>query len=174
MGYEIGLPTGSLGNFISDASFRGFDMGGLWPVFRGLYLGGVFSHHTFSEHEGTATYPLEGGAITADIYTYARVWTVSGLARYHFLPADGFVRPYVGLRLGLNFITAATLVADLSVYYEPLGFALSPEAGLLIRALPTMHINIGVRYDFSTASSGPLDNASFLPFHMGLTFHRRP
>jgi len=174
MGYEIGLPTGSLGDFVSDASFRGFDMGGLWPVWRGLYLGPVFSHHTFNEHEGSNTYLIEDGAITADFYTYARFWTMAGLARYHFLPPDAFVRPYVGLRMGMTFVTAATLVADLSIYYEPLGFALSPEVGLLIRALPIMHINVGLRYDFTTASEGPLDNASFLPFHLGLVFHKRP
>jgi hypothetical protein len=144
-------------------------------VWRGLYIGPVFSHHTFNEHEGKATYldVIDNGAITADLYTYARFWTMAGMARYHFLPPNAFVRPYAGLRMGLTFVTAATLVADLSIYYEPLGFALSPEAGILIRALPIMHINVGLRYDFSTASEGPLDNASFLPFHFGLVFHKR-
>jgi hypothetical protein len=171
-GYEISLPMGSLKDFAGDPSYRGFEFAALWPVFKSLYLGPVFNHHTFYEEKGTDTYELESGSLTADLYQYARFFTVGGAARYHFLAPDAVARPFVGVRMGMAFVTAATLVADLSLYDTPIGFAVAPEAGVLVRVASVMQLSGSVRYDYSTASSGRLDNASFLAFQLGMVFHR--
>lgn len=172
-GYELGVPTASLRDFVSKTSFRGFDMGASWPIVGALQLGFAFSLHTFSEDRGNDTYQLKNGALNAALYAYARVWTTTGVVRYHFLPADAIVRPYAGLRMGISFAAAAILIADLSVHDDPVGFALSPEAGIQVRIAPVASLTLSVRYDFSTASSGPLDNISFFPIQLGASFHSR-
>jgi hypothetical protein len=173
VGYEISMPLGSLQDYVSDASFRGFEFGALWPIFKGLYLGPVFNHHTFYEEKGFKTYELDSGAVTANLYSYARFWTMAGAARYHFLKPDSVARPYLGLRMGMTFVTASTMVADLSIYDTPIGFALSPEVGVLVRLAAVAHLSASIRYDFTTASSGRLENGSYMAYQLGFTFHRR-
>jgi outer membrane protein len=171
-GYEISLPVASLNDFVSKPSYRGFEFGALWPVFKSLHVGAFFNHHTFYEEKGAQTYQLDSGALHANLYRYARFWTMGGAARYYLLQPDSVVRPYVGLRVGMTFVTAATLVADLSLYDTPIGFALAPEAGLIVRAVKVMDVSGSIRYEYSTASSGKLDNGSFMAFQLGLVFHK--
>jgi outer membrane protein len=176
-GYEISMPMGDLRDFSNKPSFRGFEFGTLWPVFRSLYVGGVFDYHVFSEELGKTTYQIDSGALTANLYRYSRFWSFAGIARYVFLKPDSVFRPFVGVRMGMTFLVNATLVSDLSLYDAPVGFALSPEAGFLAKVAPVMDLSGAIRYDFSTASvdSRKLDNASFLTFQFALVFHpRRP
>jgi hypothetical protein len=174
IGYDIAMPMASLRDYLSETSFRGFEMGAFWPVWKSLHLGPVFSYHLFYEEEGTKTYPTDNGAVTANLYRYTKSWTVAAAARYFFLDPEATLRPFVGLRMGVAFVTAATLVADLSLYDTPTGFALSPEAGFLVRAAGILHLSGAIRYDYSTASSGNLDNISFLSYQFALVFQNRP
>lgn len=170
IGYEISLPVGSLKDFTDAASYRGFDLGGLWPIVGGLKLGAYFNHHLFYEELGRETYPLENGAVTANLYRFARFWTTGAMARYHFLPASSVFRPYVGVRTGIAFATTATLVSDLSLYNSPVGFAIAPELGGLVALNDFLALSGSLRYDFSTLSEGPLENGSYLAFQLGLVF----
>jgi len=172
-GYEMATPVGELHDFISKSSFRGFELGALWPVYRSLYVGSVFNYHLFYEELGRKTYQVESGALNANLYRYAKYWTIQAEARYLFFDADAVARPFVGLRLGIAFATTATLVSDLSLYDSPTGFALSPEAGVLLSVASIMHLSGSVRYDFTTVSSGALENGSYLAYHLGFLFHQR-
>jgi hypothetical protein len=171
-GYEISTPVGDLHDFISETSFRGFEIGALWPIYRSLYLGPVFNYHLFYEELGKKTYQVENGALTGNLYRYAQYWTVQAEARYLFLRPDAVARPFAGLRVGMAFATTATLVSDLSLYDTPTGFALSPEAGVLVSVASMMQLSASIRYDFSTVSSGDMDNGSYMAYHLGLVFHQ--
>jgi hypothetical protein len=172
-GYEISLPVGDLRDFATAPSYRGFEAGALWPIWRSLYIGPVFNYHLFYEHKGETTYLIDNGAITADLYRYARTWTMGAALRYLFLEPKGFARPYVGLRLGITFATMATLVTDLSLYDNPVGFALAPEGGVMLRLTDFMHFAAAVRYDYSTAGTASWDNISYVAYHMGFVFQNR-
>jgi hypothetical protein len=173
-GYEISLPVADLRDFLSEPSYRGFEMGALWPVYRSLYIGPVFNYHLFYQHKGTTTYLLDSGALTADLYRYAKTWTMGAAARYVFLRPDSIGRPFVGLRMGLTFATMATLVSDLSLYDNPVGFALAPEAGVMLRVAEFVRFVAAVRYDYSTAGTGDWDNISYMAYHLGFAFQNRP
>jgi hypothetical protein len=173
-GYEISLPVADLRDFLSEPSYRGFEMGALWPVYRSLYVGPVFNYHLFYQHKGTTTYLLDSGALTADLYRYAKTWTMGAVARYVFLRPDAIGRPFVGLRMGITFTTMATLVSDLSLYDNPTGFALAPEAGVMLRLAEFVRFVAAVRYDYSTAGTGEWDNISYMAYHLGFAFQNRP
>ena len=174
VGYEITLPVGDLRDFLSEPSYRGFEMGALWPIYRSLYIGPVFNYHLFYQHKGTTTYLLDAGAITGDLYRYAKSWTMGVAARYVFMPPGSMARPFVGLRMGIDFVTMATLVSDLSLYDTPTGFALSPEAGLMLRMADFVSFAVAVRYDYSTAGTSSWDNISYMAYHLGFVFQNRP
>jgi len=167
-GYEIGLPTGDLDDFIGEPSYKGFEFGSLYPVAGGLHLGVFFNYHLFEEDLGRTTTPTRNGAVTATLYRFARSWTLGGAARYYVGRPEAFVRPFAGVRIGVNFVTAATLVSDLSFYETPIGFALAPEAGLTLRVTPVARIALSARYDWSTASYASTDSFSYVAFHFGL------
>jgi len=168
-GYEIATPTGSLHDYIEESSFRGFEMGGLFPATRGLHLGIYFNYHLFYEDRGITTTQLpQGGAVTARVYRYTKFWSTGVLARYYLFEPEHRIRPYAGLRLGVAFLTAAALVTDLGLYETPIGFALAPEIGFAVRLAPPLALSLSARYDYSTASSGPIDSASYLAYHFGV------
>jgi hypothetical protein len=171
-GYEISTPVGDLHDFVSETSFRGFEVGALWPIYRSLYLGAVFNYHLFYEELGKKTYQVENGALTGNLYRYAQYWTVQAEARYLFLAPDAVARPFAGLRVGMAFATTATLVSDLSLYDTPTGFALAPEAGVLVSLASVMQLSGSIRYDFSTVSSGDMNNGSYMAYQLGLVFHQ--
>lgn len=173
-GYEISLPVADLRDFATEASYRGFEAGALWPIWRSLYVGPVFNYHLFYEHKGETTYLLDSGALTADLYRYARTWTMGAATRYYFLEPNAIARPYVGLRMGITFATMATLVTDLSLYDNPVGFALAPEAGVGLRVAECVRFAVSVRYDYSTAGAASWDNISYVAYHAGLVFQNRP
>jgi len=169
-GYEIATPTGDLHDYIEESSFQGFEIGGLFPAYRGLHLGVYFNYHLFYEDRGVTTTQLQNGAVTAHVYRYTKFWSAGMAARYYLLAPDSRVRPYLGLRLGVAFLTAAAHVSDLSFYETPIGFAIAPEVGFAVRLAPMLALSLSVRYDYSTASSGPIDSASYVAYHMGVIF----
>jgi len=171
IGYEIALPVQDLNDFISTASFRGFEVGAMWPVWRSLYVGSVFNYHLFYEKQGNQTYQLENGALNANLYRYTKNWTIAAAARYVLLDPEAIARPFVGLRMGIDFVTAATLAADLTLYSTPTGFALAPELGVLLRLASFMKASLSIRYDYSTASSGELDKVSYMAYQIGFAFN---
>jgi hypothetical protein len=167
-GYEIGLGSRDLHDFIGDPSFKGFELGGLYPVARGLHVGLYMNSRLFEEARGTTTIALSNGALSGDFYRYARFWSTGAAARYYFLRPDHFVRPYIGVRLGVSFMTATTLLADREYYETPVGFTVAPEVGFAFRVLPLLSVSLAARYDFSTLDARQIDNASYAAFHFGL------
>jgi len=139
-----------------------------------LGIGGHWAE--FAQNYSKATYAIEDGAITGA--AYRRVWTVSLLAEAHvYLAPDETVSPYLGFGAGASWMKSEVLVTDLTIGDLVHGFAVSPEAGLVIafdRDMLTpersamQSVVTGVRCTFSTAGSRDVSHTSFVGLTVGM------
>jgi len=139
-----------------------------------LGIGGHWAE--FAQNYSRATYPIDNGAITGAVYR--RVWTISTLAEAHaYLSPDETLSPYLGFGAGLSWMHNELLVTDLTVGDLAYGFAVSPEAGVVIafdrdafmpERTAMQSVITGIRYTFTTAGSRDVSSTSFLGLTVGL------
>ncbi len=130
LGWEVGIPVGSFSDYISSASLRGGYFSGNIFVTDAVSVGFKFGYNSYHENMPRQTWYMEyGTAITASSYNYSTQAPVQVGAYYHF-KTNGQIEPYVGLGLGVNYITEETFVQDLEIYDNQWAFLMTPEVGL--------------------------------------------
>jgi len=169
--YSMGFPFGDLKDYVGEASFRGFDITVLWPVFKSLYVGPSLTYNLFYEEKARETYDLGSSAITGKLYRYTDYWSTAVVARYFFMQPGGLLRPYAGAKIGVAALLNTTLAADLSTQTNPVGFYLAPEVGVLLKFAKTASASISYQYNFSTASQTNFDNLSYGSLQFGVVLH---
>jgi outer membrane protein W len=127
--YEIGLPLGSMSDYVSKTSFRGFSINGNTYVSDNISVGGSMSWSAYYEKYPRDTYQLPEGAITSTVWAKMYIMPLLVNIRYNFMP-EGTVRPYVGLGTGVYYIQQETEVGLYTDQRNNWRFGLVPEAGL--------------------------------------------
>jgi hypothetical protein len=167
----MALGAGDLNDFIGDVSFRGFDFAVFWPVFRSLFVGASFGYNGFYGETGRDQFTLESGTVTANLHRYADAWPFALATRFLFLEAQSMFRPYLGLRLGINWMVTSTYVVDRSYEDSTTGFLIAPEAGLQFQLADMVNALLSYQFSFSTASTFSGDELSYNVFQLGLALH---
>jgi hypothetical protein len=165
--YEVGFPVFDLHTFVNNVSPRGMGGNFEWPVIQGLRLGAAFHYSRFYDERPNQTYNFDGGAVTAKLYRFADIWSMAAVARYRFGTPDSPIRPFVGLELGVSFLNATTLLADLGFQNTPTGFLAAGEVGLAARVSRGFLATIALRYNMTTASFGKTDMPSYIALQLG-------
>ncbi len=152
IGWEIGMPLGDFSDYISNTSLRGGFFSGNIFLTDAFSIGFKFGYNSYHENTDRQTYQLGGGrAVTAASYNYLVTAPIQIGGYYHF--NAGSVEPYVGLGIGVNYITTETLVQDLDAYDQDWAFRLNPEIGLRFPIQNTpLALAVKVGYDFNTNS----------------------
>jgi Lipid A 3-O-deacylase (PagL) len=173
LAYEVAFPVADLNTFIGSVSPRGLGFAGEFPVYKGLRIGGTINYNRFYGNQPRDTYYLDNGAVTATLYRYVDVWSLAALARYRFLEPNSGIRPFIGVGLGVSFLSATTLVADLGFQDTPAGFLFQPEAGVTARLSAGMQALLAVRYTMTTAAFREVDMPSYISLQIGLSWDTR-
>jgi hypothetical protein len=164
--YDMSMPVGGLRDFIRDPSWSGIDLTNPWPVWRSLFVGPAFSYHMFDQHD-QSSYGLDTGAITGTVYRYAHFFSLAAMVRYVFLKPGDIFRPYVGGRLGAEFVSTTAMVADFSRSDDDVGFMMGGEGGVLVRLFRALRFQAGIRNTFTTAKIQD-SRLSYISFQAGL------
>jgi opacity protein-like surface antigen len=166
--WSMAFAAGDLNDFAGDASFRGFDIALLWPVVAGLHLGAGFGFNSLYEEHERGTYEVNTTAVTGKLYRYADAWSFSAVAQYMFLSPQSMLRPYAGLRVGIEAMALTTLVVDFAADDAPAGFLLAPDIGLQLNVSKQMMAYASYQFNFSTASTDQFDALSFSTVNIGI------
>lgn len=166
VGYNMGLTSGNMTDYIEQYSWRGFSFEGHGFVSDRISLGGFYSLNTFNDREsgefvdGTRT-------LTGTQLRYVNASPISFETRYHAQDI-GDAGPYIGLGVGTMWVEQRTLMGIFEVRDTDWQFLLSPHAGYLI-PIGYSHamINLGVRYNAGFESSD-LPGQSYFAFNVGL------
>lgn len=139
-------------------------------------LGAFLSFHTNHKYVPRQTYPISPTAsLTTDQQQSAYRLPFGLMASYRFIET-GYVRPYIGAKLGAMYARNTTYVNSTGWYDNPWGFYVSPEIGLNIYPMPDKRFGFHVAgyYSYATNDSqlliGTLDGQQSVGFRVGVTF----
>jgi outer membrane protein W len=127
--YDIGIPLGSMTDYVSKASFRGFSVNGNTYITDKITVGGTIHWSAYYEKYPRDTYELPDGAITSTVWAKAYTMPLLVNVRYNFKP-EGTIRPYVGLATGAYYIQQETQIGLFTDKRDNWRWGLTPEVGL--------------------------------------------
>lgn len=177
LNYQMSVPTGSVKNFIDDASFRGFGINYHYFVDKGqhLSLGLEVSWDTYYDAykniSGNFKFQNDNNiyTITGNQYRYVNFVPMLAQARYSFFNEMALFRPYVGMGVGTSWCEKRTEIGELRSEISRWQFAMSPEIGVVINATSSIGINVGARYMYATqAANGRIPEIQQFTFSIGL------
>lgn len=170
----MGIPTGSVRDFVSKGSFEGVNLNWAYFVTPTLTVGVDLTYNNFHQKIGQQIYrPNENMAINAAQYRYTQSFPLKAQVKYFFTQSH-FIKAYAGLGIGALSAGQHIIVQDLETWENTWGFLLSPEVGMLI---PFGHdsiwgANVTAGYNWSTNKStfGNIDlkNRQSFYFNVGL------
>lgn len=152
--WNVSIPVGDFGKFISITSPTGGSFSGRYFVFDNLTIGFDVGWNNYYEKFPRRTYYFDDGlAVTASHYRYAYMVPFRFLTDYFFSP-DRLVSPYVGLAIGGNYMEQHIILLDWDIYENQWGFLIAPEAGAFVKFGNFSHwgINVKAAYWLSTNS----------------------
>lgn len=168
MYYSMGLATGSLNDFISKYSWRGFGMEYKTDVLDNVSMGFGAEWNVFYEAMDYATYERENIAVSGKQYRYANMFPMT--ARFHYYKDNAAgMRFFAGAGIGTTYMIRDL---DMNIYRwneENWQFLIAPEVGIAYDVSPsnTLHLSLKYNLNFKTNS---LDGQSFLAINVGFGF----
>jgi opacity protein-like surface antigen len=175
LAWEPSVPIGSVGTASTPVTAAGASLGARYLFTRHWSLGIGGHWNQFARNYPRATYPINNGAITGAIFREVWLGSVLGEAHLYLAPTET-LSPYLGLGAGYSLMSSKIVVTDISIDDRTPGFAVSPEAGVLIafdrdpyepQQTAMQSLMLGARYEYSTAGSRDISNVSFFALTLG-------
>ena len=175
--YHMSFGLGEQGDYIADASFRGWGADGRAFLTQNISVGGSFSWEVFDQiyrdlppRELTDVVDNVNGSITGVEYRFINTLPIMANAHY-YLGQDGAVRPYFGLGLGTAYTEQRTDIGLISITAKGWGFALQPEVGVMIPfGLTGVGANVSGKFRYTTKGGDTTIPISFFTLGVGLGF----
>lgn len=177
LSYSTALGMGNTSDYIGNYSFKGFQFEGRTFTNRNFTFGGTFGWNIFEEKSSDMIH-LEGDSKISDISgtqaRYINSFPMMLNGHYYFMKRRDPVRPFIGLNVGLYYITQRF---QLGIYQQDNSnwhFGFAPEAGFLI-PLGGVSIMANAKYNYALSAGKPFgggtDNShSYMSFNIGLVF----
>ncbi len=176
LGWDVAMPMGSFSDYISKTSLRGGFFSGNVFLTDAFSLGFKFGYNSFSENVPSQTYYINNGAnnvtaITAASYNYIVSAPVQVGGYYHFV-TNGQIEPYIGLGLGVNYLTEETLMQDLDDADSQWAFILNPEVGIRYQFADSpfaLKLRAGYNMNFNKYEVWQQEYTNFQTLNVGLS-----
>ena len=166
--YDISIPMGDLGDYITKPSFRGVSFQYRYAVTDYLLLGADAAWNVFYEKMDYDSYTV--GTATLSGVQWRTQNEVPLLLSADYLPLPyGSVRPYIGFGLGTLYSERSTDMGTWRLNQDPWHFAIKPEAGVLVDMSSTTAFKLAVKY-YAGFAAGELETQSYLTISAGLAF----
>jgi outer membrane protein W len=170
--YSIGIPTGDLGDYIENTSFRGAIIEFQSFVKPNVGIGISAGMNTFYAEKNYATYTVDNVSISGKQWRYSNHVPILLNANYYFKPAQK-TNPFLGLGLGAMYSRRNTDMYIYTIEEKAWNFDIQPTLGLLIKTDKFSTLNISARYNFGLQSGNELkEDQSYLSLNLGFTFER--
>lgn len=168
--YSIGFPTGDLGDYISQPSFRGVTLDYHKLIQPNIGVGFSLGWNVFYEDLPNDTYTIDNVSLSGKQYRYMNYWPMLAKGTYYLKPGET-INPYVGLGVGTIYSLRNTNMNLYTVEVDAWNFALQPEVGVLFNAGDAAAITVVAKYYNGFAAGGDLDTAqSYFTLNLGFTF----
>lgn len=147
--WEIGFPANS--GYLTNTSFSGGRLEYRRFINKSFSVGMSMSWNSFDQHFGSKTYQSPSGneAVTTDMVRQVYTLPLMATAHYYFGSTD-LLKPYVGIGIGATYSEQNAYFNVYQLTADNWGFAVRPEAGLLIHLGPEVFAQLGAGYTVST------------------------
>ena len=172
--YTMANPSGSLKDYVEEASWRGWTANLLYGISDKLAVGLGLGFHDFYQKYPRAVYQLqEGGEISAVLTNSLQTIPVLATVQYK-LVSEGALQPYIGAGIGGNFIIYNQYIGEFSNSQSNFDFAVRPEVGVYIPfGKRDFGININGIYNYMPYNKNGLDNLNSWGVGAGVRFSLR-
>lgn len=174
LNYQMGIPVGSVRDFVSNASFEGVNLNWAYFVTRNITVGVDLTYNNFNKKIGQQIYrPNENMAVNAAQYRYTQSFPLKAQVKY-FFSQSRFIKAYAGLGIGALSAGQHIIVQDLEAWDNTWGFLLSPEVGMLIpfgrESIWGANVTAGYNWSTNKSTFGNIDlnNRQSFYFNVGL------
>jgi len=175
--YSTALGMGNTSDYIGNYSYKGFQFEGRTFTNRNFTFGGTFGWNIFDTKSSDLIH-LEGDDKSSDISgTQARYINSFPLmlnGHYYFMKRRDPVRPFIGLNIGMYYITQRFQLGIFQKEINNWHFGFAPEVGLLI-PVGSISIMANAKYNYALSAGKPLgggtDNSqTYMSFNIGIVF----
>lgn len=157
LNYTVSFGTGETGDYIGNASFRGFTFDGRGFVSDQFSLGGYFSWATFFEELAGATYTDGTATLTGSQFRYINAFPMLFQAHYYLGTDEYEPRAYIGAGIGPYKMVQRTDIGVWSIEENHWHFGMSPEIGLLYPVGMDSQLNICLKYHYVLGVDDTID-----------------
>ena len=164
--YSVGVPTGSLSDYIGAVSYRGLSLEYAHGIGPKLDLTLEGSWNRFYERADKKVYTEGTVSMSGVQYRYEHAIPLIAGAKLHFLGGSK-VKPYAGLGVGTMYIDRDT---DFGLYRfsgEAWQFCVRPEAGIRYEYERGRGIILGAKY-YSGSGTDDLDGQTYFAINLGI------
>jgi hypothetical protein len=166
--YSMGFGAGSMHDYISSASFRGFTFDYRKAVNNNVGLGLDLGWNVFYKEMPYATYEGTNITYSGKQWRYSNHFPMLFAADYYAVN-EGKVVPYGGLGIGTMYSLQNTDMATYTFEKDAWHFALRPELGILIKTAPGVGFNIVSKYYYGF-KAGDLPAQGYFTVNVGFVF----
>jgi outer membrane protein len=168
--YGVSFGTGDLGDYISNASWRGALLEYRSAVKSNLLVGIDLGWNVFYEKMDYGTYTMGTESLSGIQYRYQNEVPIFLSADY-FILSDQALSPYVGLGVGTMY-SGRRMDMGLYIWEEnSWHFALKGEAGLLYSLSYGSSIKFAAKY-YNGFKTGSLDSQGYFSLSLGMAWTR--
>jgi len=179
LSYNTALPMGKTSDFISDYSWKGFAFEGRTFTNRNWSFGGIFGWNVFNE-KSTDLVNIDRENTASDVQgtqvRYINSFPIMANGHYYFGKRRDAARLYLGLAVGVYYITQRFEIGVFGLESNNWHFGLAPEAGVLIALGRTTALTLSAKYNYAfdagnTVYGDPDNSQSYLGINIGLAFY---
>jgi opacity protein-like surface antigen len=172
LNYSVAVPFGSLKNYVSEVSPRGWNVSGMYTINNSWSAGITSGYNDFYQKIPRQVYHLSGSDISA-VQTHT-IQTIPVLANgMYAFHTKSILHPYAGLGIGATNITYEKWWGEFEDRSNSWAFTISPEAGIKIPFGKSTYdgLNIGVKYSYMPYAHEEINNINYLEANAGVYFH---
>jgi outer membrane protein len=167
--YSIGFGTGDLGSFISQTSFRGFNIDYRNMITPNVGVGFTGGWNVFYEEKPYDSYTSGDVTLSGKQYRYSNHIPMYVTGSYFFKPGD-VMNPFVGLGVGTMYTRRNTDMNLYTLEEDAWHFALQPEIGFYYQLNDGGGITVSGKYNTGFKAGDLNETQSFFTLNFGFTF----
>ncbi|WP_194776236.1 OmpW family protein [Pararhodonellum marinum] len=167
--YSIGIPTGDMGDFVSNVSWRGFSVDYRKLVQSNIGIGISSGLNTFYEERPFGVYTIDNRSLSGKQWRYSNNVPIMVSGDYFFKPGEP-LNPFIGLGVGTIYTLRTT---DMGIYrldQKAWSFAFQPQVGLIHMLNNYAGISLSAKYSYGLAAGDLSGAQSFLSLNIGYVF----
>lgn len=167
--YGMGLATAETGDYISDYSWRGFNLEWKKMVTDNVGVGFTTGWNVFNDFVEKGTFVDGNTSYTANQYRYINAFPVMLNATYYLDP-DAAVIPFGSIGAGTYRILQRTEFGPILEEERNWHFGFYPEVGVIFPTYGSVDFFFSTRYNYAFKAGDARWDQSYLGFNIGISY----